>query len=230
MKTITVLNTKGKRREIEVASIEVPLSDGRRLRIAFPPGDMGDLVVEAHAENATPVMLVQPGAANLATLHVLAVRDAESEVTAIDLELDIQKELAKDEKAGVPSKAEIRRWVLAALENDAEITVRFVGEEEGKGLNTEYRSKDTATNVLSFSYTLEPLVTGDLVLCWPVVIREAGEQGKSVEEHAAHLIVHGALHLQGWDHENDEEAADMEGREREILAALGYPDPYAGEN
>jgi probable rRNA maturation factor len=231
MKTITVLNSKGKRREIEVASIEVPLAEGRSLRIAFPPGDIGDLVVEAHAEAGSPVMLVQPGAANLATLHVLAVEaPAEKTVpTPLDLELEVQKELSKEEKADVPSKADIRRWVLAALETDAEITIRFVGEEEGKELNAEYRGKDSATNVLSFSYSLEPLVTGDLVLSWPVVVREAQEQGKSVAEHLAHLIVHGTLHLQGWDHENDEDAADMEEREGEILAALGYEDPYAGE-
>lgn len=229
MKTITVLNSKGKRREIEVASIEVPLEDGRSLRIAFPPGDIGDLVVEAHAENGAPVMLVQPGAANLATLHVLAVQTEAEKPAERDLELEIQKELPRDEKALLPPKTTIRRWVMAALGADAELTIRFVGEEEGRELNAEYRSKDYATNVLSFSYSVEPLVTGDLVLCWPVVVREAGEQGKSLEEHLAHLIVHGVLHLQGWDHENDEDAADMEAQEAGILAELGYQDPYAGE-
>lgn len=229
MKTITVLNAKGKRREIEVASIEIPLTDGRYLRLAFPPGDMGDLAIEAHAETGLPVMLVQPGAANLATLHVLAVAEQEGEADAAehDLELTVQKELGKDEKKGLPSKAAVRAWISAALGTDAEITVRFVGEAESKALNLEFRGKDYATNVLSFPYTEEPLIVGDLVVCWPVVQREAKEQGKTLEAHAAHMIVHGALHLQGWDHENDDDAEEMESVEREILAALGYPDPYA---
>ncbi len=226
MKTITVLNAKGKPREIEAASIEIPLGEGRRLRIAFPPGDIGDLVVEAHSDTGAPVMLVQPGAANLATLHVLAVADAPEQ--AFDLELSVQKALAKDEKDGVPGKARVRKWIRAALGNDAEITVRFVGEDEGRALNKAYRDKDYATNVLSFPYASEPLVVGDLVICWPVLQREAFEQGKPLEAHAAHLIVHGALHLQGWDHEDgDEQAAQMEAREREILGGLGYVDPYA---
>lgn len=225
MKTITVLNAKGKRREIEVASIEVPLDDGRYLRIAFPPGDMGDLAIEAHSDKGMPVMLMQPGAANLATLHVLSVAEQPAEMH--DLELTVQKELGKSEKDGVPSKSQIRRWIEAALGADAEITVRFVGEDEGRALNLEYREKDYATNVLSFPYTEEPLVVGDLVVCWPVVVREAVEQNKTVEAHAAHMLVHGALHLQGWDHENEEDAEEMEALEREILATLGYPDPYA---
>lgn len=231
MKTITVLNAKGKRSEIEAASIEVPLPGGRRLRIAFPPGDMGDIAVEGHADLGTPVMLVQPGAANLVTLHVLAVEAAEPSKRSIDLELEVQKVLPKGEKASVPSKTQVRRWIKAALAQDAEITVRFVDEDEGRTLNQEFRQKDYATNVLSFPYATDPLVVGDLVLCWPVVQREAQEQGKGLEAHAAHLIVHGTLHLQGWDHEIDEhEAEKMEAQEREILARLGYPDPYEKEH
>ncbi len=229
MKTITVLNAKGKPREIEAASIEIPLGEGRHLRIAFPPGDIGDLVVEAHSETGQPVMLVQPGAANLATLHVLSVAEASTRQD-FDLELSVQKALAKDEKDGVPGKAQVRKWIHAALGADAEITVRFVGEEEGRQLNREYREKDYATNVLSFPYATEPLVVGDLVICWPVLQREASEQGKALEAHAAHLIVHGALHLQGWDHENPDEGNDMEAREREILAGLGYADPYGSDH
>jgi probable rRNA maturation factor len=225
MKTITVLNAKGKRQKLDVASIEVPLDDGRYLRIAFPPGDMGDLAIEAHADKGMPVMLVQPGAANLATIHVLSVAEEPEEVH--DLELTVQKELAKEDKAGVPSKTKIRRWIEAALGADAEFTVRFVGEVESRALNMEFRQKDYATNVLSFPYAEEPLVVGDLVVCWPVVAREAKEQGKALEAHAAHMIVHGALHLQGWDHENEEDAEEMETLEREILSTLGYPDPYA---
>jgi len=225
MKTITVLNAKGKRREIEVASIEVPLEDGRLLRLAFPPGDMGDLVAEAHCESGTPVILMQPGAANLATLHVLAVGEPEPD---FELELAVQKALKKG-KHRVPSRTQLKRWVKAAQEQDAEIALRFVDEDEGQQLNLAYRGKDYATNVLSFPYTSEPVLTGDLVLCWPVVVREAEEQGKSLEAHCAHLVVHGTLHLQGWDHEDEAEGDAMEAREREILAGLGYADPYEGE-
>ena len=228
MKTITVLNAKGKPRELEAASIEIPLGEGRHLRIAFPPGDIGDLVIEAHSETGAPVMLVQPGAANLATLHVLSVAEKVT-LQDFDLELSVQKALTKDEKEGLPGKAQVRKWIRAALGADAEITVRFVGEEEGRALNKEYREKDYATNVLSFPYATEPLVVGDLVICWPVLQREAAEQGKALEAHAAHLIVHGALHLQGWDHEDSEQAEEMEAREREILSALGYADPYGAE-
>jgi probable rRNA maturation factor len=136
--------------------------------------------------------------------------------------------------AGVPSRPQIRAWVRAALDVDGkrggQITVRFVDADEGRSLNNDYRGKDYATNVLSFPYEVEPIVCGDLVVCAEVVAREAAEQGKSLAAHYAHLIVHGMLHLQDYDHENGEaEALLMEGRERTILAALGYPDPYAGE-
>jgi probable rRNA maturation factor len=127
----------------------------------------------------------------------------------------------------LPSRSLIRRWVRASCGQPAEVAVRFVGAEEGQALNRDYRHKDYATNVLSFVYAEEPAVRGDLVVCLPVVLREAGEQGKATEAHFAHLIVHGMLHLQGYDHETgDEDAARMEAKERTILAGLGYPDPY----
>jgi probable rRNA maturation factor len=131
----------------------------------------------------------------------------------------------------LPSRPQVRRWVKKALEGDsAEVTVRFVDAEEGQMLNREYRHKDYATNVLSFPYAPNPEMAGDLVLCLPVVLKEAAEQKKPAEAHFAHLIVHGMLHLQGYDHETgDEDAEIMEAREREILAALGYPDPYLSE-
>jgi probable rRNA maturation factor len=120
------------------------------------------------------------------------------------------------------------RWIRHALAQDAEITVRIVGEDEGRQLNRDYRHKDYATNVLTFDYTQEPIVTADLVLCAPVVEREAREQNKSLEEHYAHLLVHGTLHAQGWDHETSEEdAQEMEAYETAIMAELGYADPYA---
>lgn len=131
----------------------------------------------------------------------------------------------------LPSRPQVRRWVKKALEGDsAEVTVRFVDAEEGQMLNREYRHKDYATNVLSFPYAPNPDMAGDLVLCLPVMLKEAEEQRKPAEAHFAHLIVHGMLHLQGYDHETgDEDAEIMEAREREILAALGYPDPYLSE-
>lgn len=121
----------------------------------------------------------------------------------------------------------VARWLKAALENDAELTVRIVDAEEGQALNRDYRQKDYATNVLTFDYTQEPVVTADLILCAPVVEREAQEQHKELVAHYAHMLVHGALHAQGWDHLEDDEAQAMEQREREILAALGFDDPYA---
>ena len=129
-------------------------------------------------------------------------------------------------REGLPLREEFRRWARAALVGGGEVTIRLVDGEEGQALNREYRGKDYATNVLSFPYESEPLVMGDLVICPEVVVREAGEQGKAVATHYAHLVVHGMLHLQGYDHENGDDAARMEGRERDILAQLGYPDPY----
>ena len=129
-------------------------------------------------------------------------------------------------RAALP-RHRVVRWIRHALEAEGEITVRIVDAEEGQALNRSYRGKDYATNVLTFDYTQEPVVTADLVLCAPVVAREAAENGKSLEAHYAHLLVHGTLHAQGWDHETgDEDAEAMEAREVEILAALGYPSPY----
>jgi len=132
-------------------------------------------------------------------------------------------------REGLPLRADFVRWARAALVGGGEVTIRLVEADEGQSLNNEYRGKDYATNVLSFPYEIEPVTQGDLVICPSVVAREAQEQGKPLDAHYAHLTVHGMLHLQGWDHEDDDEAQDMEDQEREILAALGYPDPYAGE-
>ena len=133
-----------------------------------------------------------------------------------------------------PGRPQIRKWVKSALKRDADMTVRLVEEAEGRELNREYRGKDYATNVLTFVYDDEDLpselpLSGDLVLCAPVVAREAGEQGISIEAHYAHLIVHGVLHLQGYDHEDEAEAEEMEAMESEIIVKLGYVDPYGSE-
>ena len=124
-------------------------------------------------------------------------------------------------------RSKVMRWIRAALEGDAEITVRIVGAEEGQSLNRDFRSKDYATNVLTFDYAVEPVVMADLVICAPVVEAEATAEGKTLQAHYAHLLVHGTLHAQGWDHEEADEAEAMEAREREVLAALGFADPYA---
>ena len=137
-------------------------------------------------------------------------------------------------RAGVPASTSFRKWVAAALKGrirEADLAIRIVDEREGQALNRHYRGKDYATNVLSFPAELPegvklPLL-GDLVLCAPVVAREAAEQGKPVAAHYAHLTVHGVLHLLGLDHEHDKDAEAMEQLEREVLAELGLPDPYA---
>lgn len=120
----------------------------------------------------------------------------------------------------------VARWIRAALEAPAEITVRIVGAEEGRALNREYRGRDYATNVLTFDYSREPVVSADLILCAPVVAQEAREQKLTLEAHYAHLLVHGTLHAQGRDHESDDEAEAMEAEERAVLERLGFADPY----
>jgi len=137
-----------------------------------------------------------------------------------------QLENAALHRAALPRHS-VARWIRHALALDAEITVRIVGQEEGRSLNRDYRKKDYATNVLTFDYTQSPVVSADLVLCADVVAREADEQGKPLQAHYAHLIVHGALHAQGWDHETSEaDAREMEAYETEILAGLGFANPY----
>lgn len=129
-------------------------------------------------------------------------------------------------RAALP-RHKVIRWIRHALACDGEITVRIVDSEEGQSLNRDYRKKDYATNVLTFDYTQEPVVTADLVLCAPVVAQEAKAQKKTLQAHYAHLIVHGTLHAQGWDHETSEaDAQAMEAREIEILAGLGVKNPY----
>jgi probable rRNA maturation factor len=127
----------------------------------------------------------------------------------------------------VPARSQLRRWVRLALERDALLTLRLVGAVEGRRLNRDYRGKDYATNVLTFVYERAPRLSGDIVLCAPVVAAEARTQGKPLTAHYAHLVVHGVLHLQGYDHEKAREARVMEARETEIVTRLGYADPYA---
>jgi probable rRNA maturation factor len=126
------------------------------------------------------------------------------------------------------TEAKVTQWIKHALAVDAEMAVRIVGVDEGQALNLQYRQKDYATNVLTFNYQQEPTVQADLVICGPVIEREAQEQNKTLEEHYAHMIVHGTLHAQGWDHETSEaDAQEMEAYETDIMAELGFADPYA---
>ena len=129
--------------------------------------------------------------------------------------------------AGLPSTASLRRWAKAAQERDCVVTVRFVGTREGQTLNAFYRGKDYATNVLAFVYDDDAPTTGDIILCAPVLRQEAKAQGKPLADHCAHLVVHGMLHLQGYQHDTVRAARAMEARETTILRRLGVPDPYA---
>ncbi len=150
------------------------------------------------------------------------------------IELDLQ---VASQAGRLPAEADFQAWCAIALRQrsaDSELTIRLVDEEEGRELNRTWRGKDYATNVLSFpadvpDELLDIPLLGDLVICVPVVEREAVEQGKTPEAHWAHLVIHGCLHLLGYDHIEDEEAEEMEGLERILLAELGHPDPYAGD-
>jgi probable rRNA maturation factor len=145
----------------------------------------------------------------------------------LDLSLQFGRFAGAARHQALLRKARVTRWVKRALAAPGEIAVRIVGEDEGRVLNREYRRKDYATNVLTFDYAREPVVSADLVLCAPVVEREAREQGKTLEAHYAHLLVHGALHAQGYDHETGErDALEMEALEILLLASLGYANPY----
>ena len=145
------------------------------------------------------------------------------------LQLSLQFGDVKDaalHRAALPRHS-VTRWIRHALQSDAEITVRIVDAEEGQALNRDYRHKDYATNVLTFDYTQHPVVTADLVLCAPVVAQEAKANKKTLQAHYAHLLVHGTLHAQGYDHETgDEDAEEMEALEIKVMAGLGIANPY----
>lgn len=148
----------------------------------------------------------------------------------MQLMLEVQREIEAD---GIPSVEVLRSWAKAVLEGRKEVVelvIRIVDESESRTLNREYRHLDRSTNVLSFSSDLPAVVgsnlLGDLVICAPVVEREAREQGKPANLHWAHMVVHGVLHLLGFDHQNEQEAGAMERVEQEVMDRLGFPDPY----
>jgi probable rRNA maturation factor len=140
------------------------------------------------------------------------------------LALSVQYGIANDNN--LPSRQRMRSWAKAALLADARVTIRLVGAREGRALNREFRGRDYATNVLTFAYPDTEPLSGDVVLCTPVIAKEAREQRKAVDAHYAHLVVHGMLHLQGYDHENSNDATVMETLEAEIVVRLGYAHPY----
>lgn len=144
--------------------------------------------------------------------------------------LTLSLQFADPRARDIVDRSDLRRWIQAALFAPADLTVRFVNAEEGRTLNRDYRGKDYATNVLTFAYTEDadaPVTQADIILCTDVLEREAAEQHLEIGAHAAHLVVHGVLHAQGYDHEDEAEAAEMEELETEILASLGIADPYA---
>jgi probable rRNA maturation factor len=238
-KTVAVfaIDADGKEKRIKAQALKLVLSDGAVLQILLE--DQDGVLIGTPADDELPArLLVRPGAANAVRIAVESDASALTEMPEINLgSLDLAIQYA-DKPKGTPGKKQLRSWVEAALEAglDASLTLRIVDEKEGSELNRDYRGKDYATNVLSFAFNegepvpgMEDVTMGDLVLCAPVVAREAKEQGKDLEAHWAHLVVHGVLHLQGYDHQDEVEAEAMEALETAILQGLGYPDPYASE-
>lgn len=139
--------------------------------------------------------------------------------------LNLHTQFASEARS-LPTEAQFRKWAKAALRVDTQVTIRIVDAEEGRQLNSMYRGKDYATNVLTFPLTETPYLMGDIIICAPVVEAEANSQAKSLEAHYAHLTIHGILHLHGYDHETEAQAELMEGLETSIVTKLGYPSPY----
>jgi len=238
-KTVAVfaIDADGKEKRVKAQALKLVLADGSVLQVLLEDHD--GVLIGTPADDELPArLLVRPGAANAVRIAVESDASALTEVPEINqgsLDLVVQHVV---KPRGTPGKKQLRRWVEAALEAglDASLTVRIVDEEEAHQLNHDYRGKDYATNVLSFAFNegeqvpgMDDVIMGDLVLCAPVVAREAEEQGKDLDAHWAHLVVHGVLHLQGYDHHDDVEADAMEALEAAILQGLGYPDPYAAE-
>ncbi len=236
---LKIVDRAGKTHRAQAAEVEIELAENKRLLLRMTEeGSWADLEIEALAENDddAPVISMQAAACNVLNVRV----DVRQDLFPVDvhvpapgktapvLALKVQKVLTAAEKAKTPKKHKIRRWAQAAIMQSATVTIRLVGEEEGRTLNRDYRHKDYATNVLTFTYDEPggPLV-GDIVLCVPVILREAETQNKNADAHFAHLVIHGMLHLQGFDHETEEDAQTMERRERDILNTLGFADPYA---
>ena len=165
----------------------------------------------------------------MSSLLLIPIKMASKQVSPSKLEIDIQfaSTAIEDKVLTIASLAVIKKWVKSAVQLNGLITLRFVNAAEGKKLNFAFRNKDYATNVLTFPYELtKKTLAADLIFCLPVIQKEASEQNKTVKAHLAHLIIHGCLHAQGLDHENDKEAKKMEGKEIIILKSLGFTNPY----
>lgn len=232
--SLILFDAEGRAKKSAAHAVRVQLPDGRALTIDLSEAADGvvALVAEHTDTRQQAGLLVRPDNHDAVSVAITAtplVTTTGTPATPPALELEIQQ--GDGVGKGLPARRKIETWVKSALFADAALTVRFVGEEEGRTLNRSYRGKDYATNVLTFAYAEneDDPVTGDIVLCCPVVEAEAREQDKPLEAHYAHLIVHGVLHAQGYEHEEDAEAEEMEAIETETLQALGYADPYAAE-
>ena len=248
---VDVFDAKGKPKTVDASALRIAFADGRSLIISVPDTADGAItLVTEHSDTNTNAMLsLRPEHHDSVTLRIEAepvqterTEDLDdpfwnnggeafddAEMLTLDLTVQHGDELKAAARKALPKEKDIEAWIAPALFADAQLNVRFVGEEEGRTLNRTYREKDYATNVLTFSYAEgdEDPVAADIVLCCPVVEKEAKEQGKPLLAHYAHLIVHGALHAQGYDHEDPADAEEMEGIETEILGDLGFADPYA---
>ncbi|MGS0893570.1 rRNA maturation RNase YbeY [Burkholderia stagnalis] len=236
---VSLFDAKGKARSVNAQGLRIDFPDGRSLMFDLS-GSSGEATVAIVAQHNDPGMraklALQPEHYDSVTLHVGAEpapreeeNDGELREPELDLSVQYGDEITADVRKALPKRKLIAEWIEPALFASAQLTVRFVGEEEGRTLNAGYRRKDYPTNVLTFAYDAAPdgTVIGDLVLCCPVVEKEAHDQGKPLASHYAHLLVHGTLHAQGYDHEaSEEEAAEMEALEVDILAKLGFPNPY----
>jgi probable rRNA maturation factor len=234
--SLTLFDGDGRARKSAAHAVRVQLPDGRSLTVDLSQAADGVVALLAeHTDTRQQAgLLVRPDNSDALSVAVTAtpvVTTTGTPATPPALELEVQQGDGVGKRAGLPSRRQIETWVTSALYADAALTVRFVGEEEGRTLNRTYRGKDYATNVLTFAYaeSQDDPVSGDIVLCCPVVEAEAREQRKPLEAHYAHLIVHGVLHAQGYEHEDDAEAEEMEAIETETLQALGYDDPYRND-
>ncbi|SPD63542.1 Endoribonuclease YbeY [Cupriavidus taiwanensis] len=233
--SLTLFDNEGRARKSAAHALRMQLPDGRSLTLDLSQAADGvvALLAEHTDTNQQAGLLVRPDNHDALSVAVTAapLTTTGTPATPPALELEVQHGDGIAKSNGLPARRKLETWVKSALYADAALTIRFVGEEEGRTLNRTYRGKDYATNVLTFAYAEreEDPVTGDIVLCCPVVEAEAREQRKPLEAHYAHLVVHGVLHAQGYEHEDDAQAEEMEAIETETLQALGYADPYRAE-
>jgi probable rRNA maturation factor len=230
---VVLFDAEGRARNASAHALRIQLADGRSLTLDLSQANEGVVALLAeHTDTRQQAgLLVRPDNSDTLSVAVTAtpiVTTTGTPATPPEVELDIQFGDGAKKRPGVPGRKPIEKWVKSALYADAALTVRFVDKEEGRTLNRTYRGKDYATNVLTFAYAenADDPVTGDIVLCCPVIEAEAKQQKKPLEAHYAHLIVHGVLHAQGYEHDDDAEAEEMEAIESETLQALGFSDPY----